>query len=479
MCRGCRLLWRLLLCIGLVAALGAAGAPAGIRASQARLGPAAIRALRERASVDLVSSRVRAVAGAPNDPGWGWQTRARTITYGDWQFPVSTNPWFNTTSAGQEVQNALWAYPITTSSGGVYVPDQLLEVPTLANGDVSPDGLSVVMKLRPDLKWSDGVPLTAIDFVYWLHVQLDPATGATACTACYDQITSITALNPHTVVLTYAHPFGAYLAYLPLAAPQHSWGGIPDAQLASNPLVNLTPQVDSGPFVISTFSPGQRFTMVPNMHYSSSTFHKSVLEQLIFQGYSSKAALIAAYQTGQLQHAEGFDPGDFMNQSLNGLPGLHVTSQLSEEYLTFNLQTPVLQDANVRRAITQAIDRCQIIQQVLHQFCPTLRVQETLPAPSPAFDPTITLPAYDLSQAKRDMQASGWDCSSLPCTRNSQPFPTLNLVTVSGSAFRANVSQLIQQDLAALGIRVTCDVLPGVPVLRGLCPEWHSCDRAV
>lgn len=411
------------------------------------------------AAFTLVAVKGTAATSSPFSSYRPPQHTGGTITYGDFQFPSSTNPWFNTLTVGQEVQDALWANPITTSSEGTYVPDQLVEVPTVDNGDVSKDGLTVVMKLRPDLTWSDGQPITADDFVYWQQTNLDPNTGA-AFTFGFDQIASITAADTHTVVLTYAHSFGAYLAYLPLAAPRHAWGSIPDSQLASTQTVNLAPQVNSGPFIISAFAPGQSFTMVPNPHYTSSTFHKSVLDQLIFQKYPSKAALIAAYQAGQIQHAEGFNPNDLLNQSLNGLPGLHLAPQIALEYLTFNLLTPVLQDVNVRQAITQAIDRCQIIQQVLHQSCQTLQIQGFLPKPSPAFDPTITLPAFNLSQAKQDMQASGWDCSSNPCTKNSQPFPTLTYVTTANNTFRLNTFQLIQQDLAALGIPVTLQTYP-------------------
>jgi oligopeptide transport system substrate-binding protein len=46
------------------------------------------------------------------------------------------------------------------------IPNAALEVPTKANGDVSADGLTYTIKLKPDLKWSDGSQVTAADFVY-------------------------------------------------------------------------------------------------------------------------------------------------------------------------------------------------------------------------------------------------------------------------------------------------------------------------
>jgi ABC-type transport system substrate-binding protein len=79
------------------------------------------------------------------------------------------------------------------------------------------------------------------------------------------------------------------------------------------------------------------------------------------------------------------------------------------------------------------------------------------PSPSPFYDPTIKGYAFSLSAAKADMQAAGWDCSSNPCKKNGQPFPTLNLVTTANNQVRLNSVQVIKADLAALGIPVNLD----------------------
>lgn len=374
-----------------------------------------------------------------------------TITYGLSLFPPSTNPWFNNTTFGLEAQGALWARAVVPDPDGRYLPDQLAEVPTVQNGDVSPDGLTVVMKLRPDLTWSDGQPITADDFVYWLQTDQDPTTGAN--TLGYDHITSITAQDAHTVVLTYAQPYAPYLQYLPFAAPRHAWGSIPDDMLAGDQDVSLTPQVNSGPFTISSFVPGDNLTLVPNLHYTSSTFHQSVLDQLVFKAYPSQDALIAAYQAGDVQHTDGFNPNNI--SQFDGLPGLSLADDITFEWLGFNLVNPVLQDQHVRAAIAEAFDRCQLIEQSAQVPCKTLQTPGILPRPSPAFDPAANLPDFNLNQARKDMQAAGWDCSSSPCVKNNQPFPTLTLATTANNQRRAISSQLIQQGLAALGIPVT------------------------
>lgn len=126
-----------------------------------------------------------------------------TITYSDASPIHSTNPWLSIYSEDQEVMQALWGAPVVASPDGKYLPDELTEVPTQANGDVvlpKDGGMTVTLKLRDDLKWSSGEPITTDDFVYWLDVLRDLNGGLPAG---YDQIVSYTARDAYTMVLKY------------------------------------------------------------------------------------------------------------------------------------------------------------------------------------------------------------------------------------------------------------------------------------
>src|SRR5690242_18508127 len=65
------------------------------------------------------------------------QQKGGTVIYSDWQFPTTTNPWFQSEVVGVEVQAALWGSPVVISSDGKFLPDELMDVPTTQNGDVS------------------------------------------------------------------------------------------------------------------------------------------------------------------------------------------------------------------------------------------------------------------------------------------------------------------------------------------------------
>ena len=383
-------------------------------------------------------------------------TRGGTLIYSDWEFPSSTNPWFNTSVVGTELSQALYGSLFTVTPDGTYLPDELAEMPTTQNGDISKDGLTVTLKLNQKMEWSDGQPITSSDFNYWWTVNQDPATGA-ASTTGYDQIASIETPDAHTLVLHYKQVFAAFLFYLPYAAPKHAWGKIADKDLQSTQNVNLTPNVTSGPFMVQDYASGQSFTLVPSPHYASTSLHATVLDKLVFKGYQSKDALIAGFQAGETDHAEDFTQGDL--QKLNTVAGLQVTPQAGYEHLDFNLSKPYLQDVNVRKAIFQAIDRCQIITSLLQSSCSSVLLNDLEPGLPDAATSNHGFP-FSVSQAQADMKASGWDCSkapATPCTKNGQPFPTLQLATTSGNALRQNTVQVIQEDLAQVGIPVNID----------------------
>jgi ABC-type transport system substrate-binding protein/tRNA A-37 threonylcarbamoyl transferase component Bud32 len=379
-----------------------------------------------------------------------------TLVYGSPYLVESTNPWFAAYTEDFDLINALWGAPLVIGPSGTYLPDQLAEIPTQANGDVSEDGLTVTLRLRHDLRWSDGQPLMAEDFVYWLNAALDPSTGVTSINGI-DQLAHYQAPDPYTLILTYKQPFAPYLAYLPFAAPSHAWATIPHSALSSRPDITLTPSVTSGPFMLSSYtdndgSNGPRFVMVPNPYYVSQTLHASVLNQLIYQGYADVASAAAAFQAGTAAQVDNLQPGDL--SEVKNQRGLHINPTIGYVHLDFNLANPVLQNVYARKAFEEAIDRCQIIQSVFTQPCSSLEVHTILPKPSPDFDPTITTYSFNLAQAKNDMQTAGWDCSSGTCTQNGQPFPTLNLVTYSGSPYDA-IGLFLKQALGALGVPIT------------------------
>ena len=88
---------------------------------------------------------------------------------------------------------------------GNLVPILAAEVPTLENGGVAKDGLSVTWKLKRNVQWHDGKPFTADDVVFTWEFAADPATAATTA-GNYKDIARIDKVDSHTVKIGFKNP---------------------------------------------------------------------------------------------------------------------------------------------------------------------------------------------------------------------------------------------------------------------------------
>ena len=94
---------------------------------------------------------------------------------------------------------------IEVKPDGTLIPALAQEVPTLENGGVSEDLISITYKLKPDLIWSDGTPVTADDVVFTWQYCTTPETG---CTSAYvfAGVTNVEAVDPQTIRITFEGP---------------------------------------------------------------------------------------------------------------------------------------------------------------------------------------------------------------------------------------------------------------------------------
>ena len=179
---------------------------------------------------------------------------------------------------------------------GEFVPVLATELPTEANGGLSADKLTVTWHLRPDLKWSDGEPITSDDIKFTWEVLSNPGSGALAGTGGIDQIASIDTPDDLTAVVNYSTPFAGYLAQFAYGIfPRHA-AGAPEEM--TNWDWNRQP-VAAGPFVVSEWVSGESITMTPNPNYYLAG--QPYLERLIFRIVPEPAAQLALMMEGDAQ----------------------------------------------------------------------------------------------------------------------------------------------------------------------------------
>ncbi len=177
------------------------------------------------------------------------------------------------------------------------------EIPTVANGGVSADFTTVTWKLKPNLKWSDGTPVTADDVVFTFTQIADPATASTT-ESNTEGVKSVVAKDASTVVLTYATPnpnfyqwgVGTCCGILQKA----QWANFTGAKMKDAP-ANLNP-IGTGPYVVDTFKPGDVVTYKMNTNFRDP--NKPYFKTVNFKGGGdAESSARAVFQTGDVDYA--------------------------------------------------------------------------------------------------------------------------------------------------------------------------------
>ncbi len=261
----------------------------------------------------------------------------------------------------------------TINEKGEFVPMLAQELPTLDNGGLSADYLTVTWKLREGLKWSDGEPITSDDVKFTVEVLSNPNSGAVAGTGGFDLISGVETPDDLTAVITYSKPYPGYLDQFAYGLlPRHATG--PADQMASWEW-NRQP-VGAGPFMVSNWVSGESITMTRNPYYFEAG--KPYLDSLVFRIVPEPAAQTAMMLNGEAQMH--LWPGEFKadyDKLLAGKATQHLIPGIWNMAIDFNLSAPfdgdpgptpphpILGDIRVREAIASAINYQSLQQDVL------------------------------------------------------------------------------------------------------------------
>ena len=239
------------------------------------------------------------------------------------------------------------------------VPDLATEVPSVENGGITEDGKVWTFHLRPNVKWSDGQPLTARDVAYTYNRILRQEIGMYI--GYFPNVTKVEAPDDQTVVITSKKPNAVLTAlYVPIL-PEHIWKDVPDNKAESWPNV---PMVSSGPFHVTEVKNGKYVKMEKNEYYKDGFGVDPVVDQVFFNMYQTQDGVVADYKAGNLDAAIELDAGFF--QSLKNVPG---STSIAAPGLGFHelgmnsYDSPkskgnkLLLDKNIRVAIDYAIDK--------------------------------------------------------------------------------------------------------------------------
>jgi len=205
--------------------------------------------------------------------------------------PYYTNMWFS------QITQSFWnCWAWTFDEATAPVPILVSEMPSIDNGGITEGGRVLTFKLRDDLVWSDGTPLTADDFVFTYEMVINPA-NTVAQVSPYDLVKSIEAPDPQTVVVTFEEPYAAWIGtFWRGLLPKHILQPVFDADgTIDNAGWNRNPTVGCGPFNFSEWESGSFARFVANDNF---WLGKAKIGEIFVRFVPDDASQIAALKAG-------------------------------------------------------------------------------------------------------------------------------------------------------------------------------------
>lgn len=144
---------------------------------------------------------VTSAAGGPNP----W-TQHGTLRMATSLGPNTLNPFLSTQQVEALVQAFALDPLIATDEKGRDVPILAAAVPTLENGGISRDGLTITYKLRHNVRWQDGAPFTSRDVAFSYRAIMNPATTVSTRHG-YDEVARVDTPDAYTAVFRLKRPF--------------------------------------------------------------------------------------------------------------------------------------------------------------------------------------------------------------------------------------------------------------------------------
>ncbi|MGA8534484.1 MAG: peptide ABC transporter substrate-binding protein [Candidatus Tumulicola sp.] len=352
-----------------------------------------------------------------------------------------------------------WAgYLFNWSDRNRLEPELAVREPTVANGDISRDGLTIVYRLRRGVLWQDGAPFGADDVIYTWHQMLNPRNAVTTRIG-YDVVSNIERRGPYTIAVHLKHRFAPFVASF-FTMANHPDCILPKHLLAQYPDINHVAYNDlpvgTGPFRIARYERGTAIEFVANERYWRGP---PKLARIDYRIIPSDNTMLAMLQSHQLDFF--FRAPETMAESLRNVPGTRVVLSPFTRYadIGFNAAVPALGDVRMRQALAYATDRRSLIDKVTHGI--TIAGDTDQPPFFWAYDPHARHYAYDLGLAQRMLDAAGWRRTQPGGIRERRGVPlALTLVSFTGSGTAAAAEALIQAQWRQAGVDVTIKNYP-------------------
>ena len=385
------------------------------------------------------------------------------VTIGIYQEPETLNMHMGVQTVVTAVTKPAVEYLIDVDDKGQYFPVLAKEVPTVENGGVSADGLTITYKLKEDVVWQDGEPFTSEDVKFTWEAIMNDKNLVKSRTG-YELIESIDTPDPHTAVVKYKEYFAPYLTRFYAVLPKHVLGDLPDMNDAP---YNRMPIV-TGPFMFTEWRSGDYILLEKNPKYRDAENVK--LDKIYFKIIPSREVGIAQLKAGDIDAVWDLIEAQIPQMEADPNIELCLGNALISERLILNLSTPeppnngnldyphpILGDLTVRQAIQYAIDKQLIVDKLLYGKA---KVTATDIPDGWAHNPDLSPSEYDPEQAVALLEEAGWMVGDDGIREKNGLKMRLKITTTTGNKLREQVEQVLVSMLKKVGVDMYIENVP-------------------
>jgi peptide/nickel transport system substrate-binding protein len=340
------------------------------------------------------------------------------------------------------------------------------------------DQMIVDFRLRPDLTWSDGAPVTSDDSVYAFSLASDP--DAVANKYLLDRTQTYEATDPQTVQWWGKPGFfdPAYFTNFWAPAPRHVWSEFSTSELPSIDIASRSP-MGWGPYMITEWIAGDHITLTKNPYYFRAAEGYPKFDAVSFRFIANPNTALSEMVAGR---CDILDPTIRLDNQVELLQKMQdgelaqsfVTPGMTIEWLGLGI-TPasyddgydprkgdrqdIFGDAHTRQGIAYCLDRQSVVDNVL--FGRTTVPASYLPLGHPLYDSNIEALPFDPATGRALLEQAGWrDVDGDPST----PLTAVNVENVTAgtplqlnyftttATQRRQVADILSQSLVQCGI---------------------------
>ena len=366
------------------------------------------------------------------------------LVYGSLQEPDTLNPLLSDLLSTAEVSSLIFSGLITTNDKGQWIPDLAMEVPSLQNGGISRDGLTVTYKLRSGVTWHDGRSFTADDVKFTWQTIMNPKINI-ASRDGYDRIKAIDTPDSHTVIIRFKEYYPSHLMLFSKIIPKHILETTGDMNKAA---FNRSP-IGTGPFKFKEWRLAEAVVLDANAAYFRG---KPNLNSIIYKVIPDSNIMLIQLKAGEVDIMSNV-PFSQLDQ-VKDIAGIEavVTPNLVWEHLDFNLDNALFQDGRVRQAIALGIDKQGILANVLKN-AGSLALGDQSPL-SWGYNTGLKSETRDVNAARELLQQAGWKLGDGGIFVKEGSKLAFSLVIPTGNRPREVAASVMVQQLKEVGIAV-------------------------